>query len=101
MESSLDDIQNKRALELFCALRQLLASLADQCEPPQDGCGKGSRKLFYIIETEDGVVKYDFKPTLLWSELKETFTEDGQLSLIEKLRKLITLHTYDLNDLTQ
>lgn len=91
MESSLDDLQNKRALELFCALRQLLASLADQCEPPQDGCGKGSRKLFYIIETEDGVVKYDFKPTLLWSELKETFTEDGQLSLIEKLRKLIAL----------
>lgn len=90
-QSSFDDTQNKRALELFCSVRQLLASLADQCEPPQDGCAKGSRKLFYIIETDDGVAKYDFKPTLKWSELKEILTENGQLSLVEKLRKLIAL----------
>lgn len=90
-QSSFDDTQNKRVLELFCALRQLLASLSDQCEPPQDGCAKGSRKLFYIIETDDGVAKYDFKPTLKWNELKKIPTENGQLSLVEKLRKLITL----------
>ncbi|MAD03413.1 MAG: hypothetical protein CMK65_07320 [Pseudoalteromonas sp.] len=90
-QSSFDNTQNKRALELFCQLRQLLASLADQCEPPQEGCAKGSRKLFYIIETDDGVTKYDFKPTLKWSELKEVPTENGQLSLVEKLRKLISL----------
>ncbi|MGF1810042.1 hypothetical protein [Vibrio alginolyticus] len=69
----------------------MLASLADQCEPPQDGCAKGSRKLFYIIETDDSVVKYDFKPTLKWKELKEIPTDNEQLSLVEKLGHLITL----------
>ncbi|EMW7172956.1 hypothetical protein ACE34P_003839 [Vibrio fluvialis] len=90
-ESSFDNTQNKRTLELFCSVRQLLASLADQCEPPQDGCAKGSRKLFYIIETDDSVVKYDFKPTLKWKDLQEIPTDNEQLSLVEKLGKLITL----------
>ncbi len=90
-QSSFEDTQNKRALELFCSFRQLLTSLADQCEPPHSGPAKGSRKLFYIIETDDGVAKYDFKPTLKWNELKDVHTENGQLSLVEKLLKLINL----------
>lgn len=89
--SSFDDTQMKRALELFCSLRQLLASLADQCDPAKGGFGKGSHKLFYIIEIDDGVAKYDFQPTLTWEELQEIPTKDGQVSLVEKLRKLISL----------
>ena len=90
-DSSFDDTQMKRALELFCSLRQLLASLADQCDPPTDGCVKGARKLFYIIEIDDGIAKYDFQPTLTWEELKGISTENEQLSQVENLRKLISL----------
>jgi hypothetical protein len=90
-DSSFDDIQVKRALELFCSFRQLLASLADQCDPPKDGPTKGARRLSYIIETDDGIAKYDFEPTLTWEELKKIPTENEQLSQVEKLRKLISL----------
>jgi hypothetical protein len=90
-ESSFDDTQNKKALELFCSTRQLLATLADQCEPPEDGCAKGSRSLFFIIETDNGIAKYNFRPIIDWNELNSIPIENGQFALVEQLHKLITL----------
>ena len=88
--ASVNDTDENEVLKLFCELRKLLAKLADQCDPHQEGCAKGSKRLFYIIETDNSVAKYEFEPTLTWDELKRVPTKNGQLSLVKKLDSRIT-----------
>ena len=89
--SSLDDTKEALSLELFCQVRYLLAAIADQCDPPNDGPSKGVRKLFFIIETENGVAKYSFKPTISWDALKNIPIDQEQIKLTKKLQQLVNL----------
>ncbi|MBL4763813.1 MAG: hypothetical protein JKX67_00810 [Colwellia sp.] len=88
--SCFDNTHNQQTLMLFCLVRQLLPKLADHCEP-QQGPAKGSRKLFFIIEADDGVAKYEFNPFLDWQDVKSLEDVAEQITLVKKLSNIIQL----------
>jgi hypothetical protein len=88
--SSLEEHSNSRKLELICKTRQLLAQLSDHCDP-QSGAAKGSRKLVYVIETENSFSKHEFKPNVSWEVLSHIENTDSALISIEKLLKVINV----------
>ena len=88
--SSFDKHELHLSLKLFIQTRRLLASLSDHCEP-RDGIGKGSKKLFFIIETDDSVAKYEFSPLVDWPTLEKIPDVSNQLGLVDKLINLIAM----------
>ncbi len=89
-DSSFDKTKYQQSLVLFCTVRQLLPKLADHCEP-QQGTAKGSRKLLFIIEADDGVAKYEFKPSISWKDIVIIEDIEEQIALVNKLSNLIQL----------
>ena len=85
--SSLDYSVDQKRLELFCSVRKLLVALADHCEPNQ-GQARGSKKLFFVIETDDGVIKYEFNPSLSWASLQSIDVDESKLNAAKKLISL-------------
>lgn len=98
MQSSLDQTESKDQLELFCHVRELLANLADHCEP-SIGITKGSRELFFLIEADQRLVKYRFQPAITWKELQLITTDNNQIAVIKQL--IQALETGDGQDSTR
>jgi len=68
----------------------LLAQLSDHCDPPA-GPAKGSRKLVYVIETENSFSKHEFRPTVSSEVLSNLENTDSALIAVDKLLKVINV----------
>ena len=88
--SSLDENINSRKLKLVCNTKLLLAQLSDHCDPPA-GPAKGSRKLVYVIETENSFSKHEFRPTVSSEVLNNLENTDSALIAVDKLLKVINV----------
>lgn len=88
--SCFDNTHYQQVLILFCLVRKLLPKLADHSEP-QQGTAKGSRKLLFIIEADDGIAKYEFKPSVSWQDIVLLEDIEEQITLVNKLINLVQL----------
>jgi len=85
--SSVDNSQFQINIKLFCLVRKLLVLLSDHCEPAS-GSAKGSKKVFLIIEADDGIAKYEFSPSIDWEELQLIHGSNTHIDDVEKLIQL-------------
>lgn len=88
--SSLDESINSKKLKLVCDTRLLLAQLSDHCDPPS-GPAQGSRKLVYVIETENSFSKHEFRPTISFEVFSNIENSDSALIAVNKLLKVINV----------
>jgi hypothetical protein len=73
-----------KQIELFCRMRQLLATLSDHCVP-DEGIAKGSQKMLFIIETDNNVCKHEFKPTVEWTFVSSILNSDESIDAVNRL----------------
>ena len=82
---------NHKRLQLFCCCRELLAKLADHCEP-KSGVAAGRDRVLFLIDADTLTYKYDLTPTITWEGLAKLDDIDSSLEAVKQLLTAISLN---------